>query len=129
MQVGIEIDVLRQLPAILFQGLGPAQTDILVRPAAPACHIKMLFDSHIEGVAVQPRVFLAEGFHLLAVPLPARHERLAQNLETGDIDLAIVHIPGAASPAICVQLLQVQQAVLCQQLQVDEVRVARKGGK
>ena len=49
--------------------------------------------------------------------------------EAALINPSVVHIPGIGSPVLALHLIPGQQPVLDQQLQVDEIRIARIGGK
>ena len=90
----------------------------------------MALAGHVQGVIRQPAAVLRlEGGHRLPVPDPAPVLGLLQHGEAAFVDLSVVHVPGFGAPVLALHLIPGQQPVLDQQLQVDEIRIARIGGK
>ena len=100
-----------------------------VRPVQPALHAEAGLEGHVEGVVVQPLVLAAKGLHRRPVPGIAGLEGLAQQSEAGGVDPAVVHIAALAAPVLRLQLRGGEEAVLRQEIQVNEVGVAGKGGE
>ena len=110
--------------------LGPVEPDVLLRPLGPGSHAEVLLHGHKQGVVRQPGpVLLPEGVQLRRHLLPAPGKGLPQQGEALGEDGAVVHPLRVVAPVDVGKVRLGQKAVLHQQIQVDEIGVARKGGK
>ena len=106
-----------------------AQTDVLV-PLAPRLHVKVTLERHEEGVVGQPvRVFCFKRRDSLAVARKAARLSRFEQRKTVFIEPAVVDAAGVCAPVAPVHFLARQKTVLHEQVKVNEVGVARKGGK
>ena len=109
-----------------------------LRPLLPVLHAVFLLDGHVQAVIRQPCV------RQKAEPIPVvpvggvvpRHGTLFQKVLIGHaqhrkalvVDGAVVHLVGVAAPVQCGVIGLFQKPVRRQQIQIDEIGVARKGG-
>ena len=131
LDIGEQLHILPQQGTVLLQyQLRAAQADVLILPLRPGAHSEMALAGHEQGVVRQPPgVLRHKGRDLLPVTLPAPLFSLGQQLQPAVIHSAVVHMAGVTPPAVGLHLLFRQKAVLHQQVRIDEIGVAGKGGK
>ena len=131
LDIGEQLHILPQQGTVLLQyQLRAAQADVLILPLRPGAHPEMALAGHEQGVVRQPPgVLRHKGRDLLPVTLPAPLFGLGQQLQPAVIHSAVVHMAGVTPPAVGLHLLFRQKAVLHQQVRIDEIGVAGKGGK
>ena len=106
------------------------ETDSLVGPFLPGLHAEMPLEGHEQGVVRQPGgIFLRKGRYRFGVPLAAAIRRLFQQVQTVFVELAVIHMAGVLSPVPVTDLLLRQKPILDQQIQINEIGIARIGGK
>ena len=124
-----EVDFLRELPRAAREGLRLPHADVL-RPPEPLVPAEVHLDRHIEAVVLQPDgVFRAErpvggGIRVAAAP-----EGGVQHGEAVPVDPGVVDRGGVVPPAAGGDLRPGQQPLPLEQVEVDEIGVAREGGK
>ena len=107
-----------------------SEPHVLVRPERPGHHAEMPLERHKEGVVRQPAgVLLPEACYLRGIPVPAARAGQAQDVEAVAVDLAVVHVHGVRAPVHGLDLGLFEQPVLDEQVEVDEIGVAREGGE
>ena len=121
------------LPGVFFPGLfqsaGPAQAQLLgpLQPGEPAV---VLLQSHEQGVILQPvrllRTEICQAGRVLSCQAPAGY---AEHRVPHSIQQPVVHPLRVAPPVQGLILRRFQQAVPGQQVQVNQVGVAREGGE
>ena len=90
----------------------------------------MPLERHEERVVGQPvRVLLLEGGHLLPLAQKSPLVGLTEQSEPPVEERLVIHPPGVAPKVAGRALLSCEQPVAHQQLEVDEIRVPRKGGE
>ena len=124
----VVIDLVTQPVRPVAQRVVPVHADVLLRPLGPGQHVKVLLDGHVEGVVFHPTVILAEGLDLVVELIPAALEGQAQERGALLMDRLVIHLLGIVAPAGLVDLFGLEQLVLGQQIQVNVIGIARKGG-
>ena len=129
LEIFVELDVEIAFPPVVVQGVVPALLDVL-GPFLPGGPVKAELHCHEEGVVLQPvRILLDEADEIGILGDVAALVGQVQQGEALLVNLAIVHL-GRVVPEIAGRaFLLRQQALLDQDLQVDEIRVPRKGGE
>ena len=130
MDIGEQFHILPQQLPVPGQSRRIVEPDSLIGPFLPGLHAEMPLEGHEQGVVRQPGgVFLCKARHRAAIPHPASFRRLFQQVQTIFIELAVVHMTGIFSPVPVTDLLLRQKPILDQQIQINEIGIARIGGK
>ena len=131
LDIGEQLHILMQLGAIaLDDGLAPAAADVLILPLRPRLHAEVTLERHEKRIIRQPaRVLLLKGCDGLAVALIAALLRLCEQRKAALVYFAVVDAAGVCAPIAGVDLCARQELVLDEQVEVDEIRVARERGK
>ena len=107
-------------------------------PLGPALHLVGGLQSHVQCIVLQPalvfqregivgiRVVVGAAVQPFALPAPGRVCR-AQDLVAAGVQGAVVHLKRVFAPGFRLELGGGQQALRLEGVEVDEVRVARKG--
>ena len=122
-----EVDLPGQLLSGRLQGGGLPQADLL-RPLQPGDAAILVFQGHEQGVVLQPVRAPKGAPHLELVPPSQPGDGQTQDIETVPIEGLIVHPLGIPPPVYALILSGLQQSPSGQDIQVDEIGVARKGG-
>ncbi len=129
LEILVEFDIEIAFPPVIVHGKAPALLDVL-RPLLPGGPIEPLLHRHEEGIVLQPvRVLLHEAEEVRVLGDVAALIGQVQQREALLVDLAVVYPRGVAAEITGIAFLLRQQPFLNQSLQVDEIRVPRKGGK
>ena len=130
LQESVERDVARELAAVSLHGLRLAQTDILVLPLDPAAHAEMRLEGHEQRIVFQPRgVLRPEGGKFRGIALDPALIGLAQHGKAAHVDRAVVGALLVRAPEDVLDFAFLQQPVADQQIEINVVGVARKGGE
>ena len=129
LQILVKDNVLPQLVLISLQGSRLSQTHFLV-PLDPAFAAEFVFHSHIQGIVIQPVVVL----HTEGKKIPVRQDfapfkGLPKKRKTALIYFSVINIGGMISPVTGVALFLCQPSFPDQDVQIDEIGIACKGGK
>ena len=129
LEVLVKFDVEIAFPPVVVHGVIPALLDVL-GPFLPGGPVEAELHSHKERVVLQPvRILPDEADEIGILGDIAALVGQVQQGEALLIDLAVVHL-GRVVPEIAGRaFLLRQQALLDQDLQVDEIRIPRKGGE
>lgn len=101
-----------------------------LRPGCPGLRAKAVLQGHKVRIVRKPGgVFPLEALYLLPIPQPAPVKGLFQHGEALRIEPPVIYIPGIYPGAAGVRLVPCQQAVLYQEVKVNEIRVPGEGGK
>ena len=107
-------------------------------PLGPALHLVGGLQGHVQCIVLQPalvfqregivgiRVIVGAAVQPFALPAPGRVCR-AQDLVAAGVQGAVVHLKRVFAPGFRLELGGGQQALRLEGVEVDEVRVARKG--
>ena len=130
LDIGEQFHILPQQLPVPGQSRRIVEPDSLIGPFLPGLHAEMPLEGHEQSVVRQPGgVFLCKARHRAAIPHPASFRRLFQQVQTVFIELAVVHMTGIFSPVPVTDLLLRQKPILDQQIQINEIEIARIGGK
>ena len=124
LQIDKEVHVVAEPDGIGLGRTRTAQADLL-RPRLPRAHVLAALERHIQGIVLNPRVRIAEFAHGVRVALPAAQEGAVEQVEAHAVLEAVVHARAVRLPVDGVDLLLRQEAVLPQQIEVNEIGVAR----
>ena len=111
---------------------------VLPGPLGPALHAVGGLEGHVEGIILQPalvfqregivRIRIVIGTAVLACTLPAPGGvGGAQDLVAAGVQGAVIHIQRVLAPRLGLELGSRQQPLGFQSIQINEIRVARKG--
>ncbi len=129
LQVGPESGLPLQLPAPILERRGLAGADVRI----PLLHRRLaeaVLERHEERVVGQPvRVLLLEAGDTLPLAQKSPLVSLMKQLEPPVEERLVIHPPGVAPKVAGRAFLSCEQPVAHQQLEVDEIRVPRKGGE
>ena len=130
MDIGEQFHILPQQLPVPGQSRRIVEADSLIGPFLPGLHTEMPLEGHEQGVVRQPGgVFLRKGRHRAAIPRPASFRRLFQQVQAVFIELAVIHMAGILTPVPVADLLLRQKSILDQQIQINEIGIARIRGK
>ena len=131
LNVSEKLHILAQLGAVALDDLAAcAAADVLVVPFRPRLHAEVALERHEEGVVRQPAlIFPLKCRDGLAVARKAARLGLFEQREAARVDFAVVDIAGIVAPVAGVDLRARQELIFDEQVQVDEIRVTRKGRK
>ena len=105
------------------------QADVVV-PFVERTQTEVLLDGGKQRISFEPGALrAAEGGYGLGIACATAQKGLVQHVTPVLEDTAIVHARRICAPVHALQLLRQQQPVLDQQVQVDQIRVAREGGR
>ena len=129
LQVGPEVHLPRQPAPPIRHRLGLAQPGAVL-PLGPGGAAELALQRHKEGVVLHPPGILPPpGGHLLPIPGKPPGKRLSQHRKPLPVEQAVVHLGGVGPPVQPLVVLRLQQALHLQQVQVDQIGVAGKGGE
>ena len=132
-----ETDLLFLPGGELCQRTGVPQT-VLPGPLGPALHPVGGLEGHVHRVIVQPAL-IREGERIVVVGvivgtaeasgvlLPPCGIGRTQDLIAAGVEGAVIHRERVGAPRLCLELGSGQQAVGLERVEVDKIRVARKG--
>ena len=131
LNVGEQLHVVAQHAAVALDNRAVlAAANVLIVPLCPRLHAEVALERHEERVIRQPAlVFLFKRCDVLAVARKAARLGLFKQRKAAFVDLAVVNIAGIVAPVAGVDLCARQELILDEQVEVDEVWVARKGGE
>ena len=131
LNVGEQLHVVAQHAAVALNDRTVlAAANVLIVPLRPRLHAEVALERHEECVIRQPAlVFLFKRCDVLVVARKAARLGLFKQRKAAFVDLAVVNIAGIVAPVAGVDLCARQELILDEQVEVDEVWVASKGGE
>ena len=124
-----EADLLPELRACGMECFRLAESQVLI-PFAPASAFIFLFQCHEQRIVFEPvGIFLCKTIEVFILLFREPAIGGAQGFESAPVHLSVID-GGSFLPEIeCIALLFFQESLLDQSLQIDEVRISRKGRK
>ena len=129
LHIFIKLDLKIEFPAVIIQGVLPAQADIF-RPLAPGLSVKAVLHRHEKGVVLQPPgLFFLKSQEFRILSDIAALVGFAQKGHPAFVHFGVVHADRILPEIRPVAFSLCQHSLLDQILQTDKIRIPRKGGK
>ena len=131
LNIGEQLNVRLEEPAVFFEGSrASAAANVLVGPLAPGLHAEVPLERHEQSVVRKPvRILRGKALHLTAVALETAFGGFLQKRKAVFVELPVIDTAGIRAPVTAFDLPAREKPVVDQRVEIDEIRVACKGGK